>query len=100
MSCKFVVLAGLELGQELLDVLLNLGEFRDGRLSVHHRVISRYADFRNLDLKPSAKKEATVISRTRKLSAAPRCDWFWIGSGEDGVVCDDVGPGESAKTAL
>ena len=35
MSCKFVVLAGLELGQELLDVLLNLGEFRDERLSVH-----------------------------------------------------------------
>jgi hypothetical protein len=34
-SSKFVVLAGVQLGQELLDVLLNLGEFRNERLSVH-----------------------------------------------------------------
>jgi hypothetical protein len=34
-SSKFVVLAGLELGQQLLDVLLNLGESRNERLSVH-----------------------------------------------------------------
>ena len=43
MSREFVVLARLELGEQEIDVLLNLAEFRDERLSPHHRVISRYS---------------------------------------------------------
>jgi hypothetical protein len=43
MSREPVVLAGLELGEQFLDVLLNLGEFRNERVAVHHREISRYA---------------------------------------------------------
>ena len=35
MSSESVVLAGLQLGQQLLDVPLNLGEFLDERLAVH-----------------------------------------------------------------
>ena len=34
-SREGVMLAGLKLGQKLLDALLNLGEFRNERLSVH-----------------------------------------------------------------
>ena len=35
MSGELVVLAGLELGEQLPGVLLNLGEFRDESLPVH-----------------------------------------------------------------
>jgi hypothetical protein len=38
-SREFVVLARLKFGQELLDVLLNLGEFRNERLAVRYRVM-------------------------------------------------------------
>jgi hypothetical protein len=36
-----VVLARLELGQQLLDGLAHFGEFLNERLAVHYRVISR-----------------------------------------------------------
>jgi hypothetical protein len=35
MSRKGVMLAGLELGEQEIDVLPNLAEFRNERLSVH-----------------------------------------------------------------
>jgi hypothetical protein len=38
-SSEFVVLAGLKLCQQLLDILLNLAEFRNERLAVRYRVI-------------------------------------------------------------
>jgi hypothetical protein len=41
MSRETVVLAGLELGQQLLHGLLHLREFLDKRVAVHYRVISR-----------------------------------------------------------
>ena len=36
------MLAGLQLGEQMPGVLLNLGEFRNERFPVHYRVISRY----------------------------------------------------------
>ena len=36
------MLAGLQLGQQLLDGLLHLGEFRNERVAVHYREISRF----------------------------------------------------------
>jgi hypothetical protein len=37
MGRELVMLAGLELGKQEIDVLPNLAEFRDERLSVHYR---------------------------------------------------------------
>jgi hypothetical protein len=42
MSRELVVLAGLEFGQELRDSALHLGEFRNERIAVHYREITRY----------------------------------------------------------
>jgi hypothetical protein len=41
-SRKGVMLAGLELRQQILDTLLDFTELGDERLPVHYRVISRF----------------------------------------------------------
>jgi hypothetical protein len=42
-SGEFIVLAGLQFGQELLDRSLNAGEFVEQGGSMHYREISRSA---------------------------------------------------------
>jgi hypothetical protein len=41
-SREFVVLTGLQMSQQLIDRLAHLSEFRNERLPVHYREISRY----------------------------------------------------------
>jgi hypothetical protein len=46
-SREFVVLARMQLSQQLIDHLPDLGEFRDESLPVHYREITRYVSHRN-----------------------------------------------------